>query len=60
MTLSTPRHVLLTSHRLAILTVIKGGFLASVRVGSGLVIARLSDGSWSAPSAIGTAGYVID
>ncbi|KAF8464365.1 hypothetical protein BDZ91DRAFT_821951 [Kalaharituber pfeilii] len=51
-----PPSVLANAKGLAILTVIKGGFLASVRVGSGLVIARLSDGSWSAPSAIGTAG----
>jgi lipid-binding SYLF domain-containing protein len=28
----------------------------SVHVGSGIVIARLSDGTWSAPSAIGTCG----
>ncbi|KAH0545207.1 hypothetical protein FGG08_000661 [Glutinoglossum americanum] len=41
---------------LAILTVIKAGFLATVRMGSGLVVARLADGSWSAPSAIFTTG----
>lgn len=41
---------------LAILTVIKAGFLGSARFGSGLVVARLPDGSWSAPSAIATAG----
>ncbi|KAH8763159.1 hypothetical protein F5883DRAFT_423570 [Diaporthe sp. PMI_573] len=41
---------------LAILTVIKAGFLGSARFGSGLVIARLPDGSWSAPSAIATGG----
>lgn len=41
---------------LAILTVIKAGFLGSARFGSGLVVARLNDGSWSAPSAIMTAG----
>jgi SH3 domain-containing YSC84-like protein 1 len=41
---------------LAILTVIKAGFLGSARFGSGLVVARLPDGSWSAPSAIITAG----
>ena len=28
----------------------------SARVGSGVVIARLTDGSWSAPSCIGTGG----
>lgn len=34
----------------------KAGFLGSGRFGSGLVVARLPDGSWSAPSAIATAG----
>ena len=34
----------------------KAGFLGSARFGSGLVIARLPDGSWSAPSAIATGG----
>ena len=34
----------------------KAGFLGSGRFGSGVVIARLSDGSWSAPSALGIGG----
>lgn len=34
----------------------KAGFLGSARFGSGVVVARLADGSWSAPSAIGTVG----
>ncbi|KAL9128045.1 MAG: hypothetical protein Q9175_007612, partial [Cornicularia normoerica] len=37
---------------LAIITVLKAGFLSSGRFGSGMIIARLSDGTWSAPSAI--------
>jgi len=41
---------------LAILTVFKAGFLGTARFGSGVVVARLADGSWSAPSAIGTVG----
>lgn len=41
---------------LAILTVLKAGFLFSGRAGSGVIVARLPDGSWSAPSAIATAG----
>lgn len=41
---------------LAILSVLKAGFLGSGRFGSGVVVARLADGSWSAPSAIATAG----
>lgn len=35
---------------------LKAGFLGSGRFGSGVVVARLADGSWSAPSAIATAG----
>jgi SH3 domain-containing YSC84-like protein 1 len=38
------------------LTVIKAGFLGSARFGSGLVVARLADGTWSAPSALATGG----
>lgn len=41
---------------LAVITQFKAGFLGSARFGSGLVVARLADGSWSAPSAIGTVG----
>lgn len=41
---------------LAILTVLKAGFIGSGRFGSGIVVARLADGTWSAPSAIATAG----
>lgn len=51
-----PPSVLANAKGLAILTVIKAGFLGSARFGSGLVVARLPDGSWSAPSAIITAG----
>lgn len=41
---------------LAVLSVIKAGFLVTARGGSGIVLARLPDGKWSAPSAIGIAG----
>ncbi|KAI0164172.1 hypothetical protein GGR57DRAFT_452637 [Xylariaceae sp. FL1272] len=51
-----PPHILANAKGLAILTVLKAGFLGSGRFGSGLVVARLPDGSWSAPSAIVTAG----
>jgi len=51
-----PREVLRRAKGLAIFTVIKAGFVWSARVGSGVVIARLTDGSWSAPSCIGTGG----
>ena len=38
------------------MTVFKAGFLGSGRLGSGIVVARLQDGTWSAPSALATAG----
>ncbi|KAF2091447.1 DUF500-domain-containing protein [Saccharata proteae CBS 121410] len=51
-----PPQVLANAKGLAVLTVFKAGFLGSGRFGSGIVVARLADGSWSAPSAIGTVG----
>ncbi|KAK9353314.1 hypothetical protein V1505DRAFT_244050 [Lipomyces doorenjongii] len=51
-----PPSVLANAKGLAIITVLKAGFLFSGRAGSGIVIARLPDGTWSAPSAIVTAG----
>ncbi|RKP34639.1 hypothetical protein BJ085DRAFT_43146 [Dimargaris cristalligena] len=50
-----PPNILANCKGLAILTVIKAGFVWSGRAGSGLVVARLADGTWSAPSCIGTA-----
>ncbi|KAJ1933118.1 hypothetical protein EC988_009225, partial [Linderina pennispora] len=54
-----PTDVLQRCHGIAVLSVIKAGFIWSGRVGSGLVCARLPDGTWSGPSAIGTAGAGI-
>ncbi|KAI0682935.1 hypothetical protein BC835DRAFT_1397597 [Cytidiella melzeri] len=54
-----PRTVLENSKGFAIFTVFKAGFLFSARAGSGVVIAKLQDGTWSAPSAIGTAGVGV-
>ncbi|KAG7450178.1 DUF500-domain-containing protein [Guyanagaster necrorhizus] len=51
-----PRRVLENAKGFAIFTIFKAGFLFSARAGSGIVIARLDDGTWSCPSAIGTAG----
>ncbi|XP_076834297.1 SH3 domain-containing YSC84-like protein 1 isoform X1 [Brachyhypopomus gauderio] len=51
-----PAHVIAKAHGLAILSVIKAGFMITARGGSGIVIARLADGRWSAPTAIGIAG----
>ena len=41
---------------LAFLTVFRAGFIGTGRFGTGLVVAKLGDGSWSAPSAIMTVG----
>ncbi|KND01406.1 uncharacterized protein SPPG_03216 [Spizellomyces punctatus DAOM BR117] len=54
-----PPHIIANAKGIAVLTVIKAGFLFSGRAGSGLVIARLDNGGWSAPSAIGTAGMGV-
>ncbi|CAK1355492.1 SH3 domain-containing protein [Cercospora beticola] len=51
-----PPSILANAKGLAIITVFKAGFLGSGRFGSGVVVARLADGTWSAPSAIGTVG----
>ncbi|KAJ7341406.1 hypothetical protein JRQ81_005467 [Phrynocephalus forsythii] len=51
-----PAHVIAKAKGLAVLSVIKAGFLVTARGGSGIVVARLPNGSWSAPSAIGIAG----
>jgi len=53
---SIPGAVLKGAKGLAILTVAKAGMLLTYKFGSGLVVARRSDGSWSAPSAILSAG----
>jgi lipid-binding SYLF domain-containing protein len=53
---SIPKAVLTNARGLAVFRVIKAGFLFSGSAGSGLVIARLPDGSWSAPSCIATGG----
>ncbi|ODO06091.1 hypothetical protein L198_01322 [Cryptococcus wingfieldii CBS 7118] len=51
-----PRTVLERAEGFAIFTVFKAGFLFSARAGSGVVVAKLPDGSWSPPSAIGLGG----
>ncbi|TRM62371.1 hypothetical protein BD626DRAFT_498998 [Schizophyllum amplum] len=51
-----PREIIEQAKGFAIFSVFKAGFLFSARAGSGVVIARLDNGGWSAPSAIGTAG----
>jgi SH3 domain-containing YSC84-like protein 1 len=51
-----PKRLFTEAKGLAFLTVVKGGFVVAPRIGTGLVMARLPDGSWSAPAAIGTVG----
>ena len=51
-----PREVVQRAKGFAVFTVVKAGFMFSGKAGSGLVVARLPDGSWSAPSCIATAG----
>ncbi len=52
----TKRYIILKYLGLAIFQVLKAGFVFSGKAGSGIVIARLPDGSWSAPSCIATGG----
>ena len=56
---SIPRSVLAHSRGLAIITVLKAGFVFSGKVGHGVVVARTSSGRWSGPSFIvqGGAGW---
>ena len=54
---SIPEKVLRDASGLAILTVVKAGFVLSVRGGHGVVVARTSTtNGWSGPSAIATGG----
>lgn len=52
---SIPDEVLNNCKGLAVLSVVKGGFVVSGRAGYGLVIAK-TNSEWSAPSAIGVLG----
>nr|XP_058934894.1 SH3 domain-containing YSC84-like protein 1 isoform X2 [Kogia breviceps] len=51
-----PAHVIAKAKGLAVLSVVRAGFLVTARGGGGIVLARLPGGKWSAPSAIGIAG----
>ncbi|KAG8070199.1 hypothetical protein GUJ93_ZPchr0006g40943 [Zizania palustris] len=51
-----PDAILRQAKGLAIITVVKVGMMVTYKVGTGLVIARRADGSWSPPSAISTCG----
>lgn len=51
-----PPSVLRNAKGLVIISILKAGFLFSGRAGSGIIVARLRDGTWSAPSAIAMGG----
>ncbi|CAN4105662.1 unnamed protein product [Withania somnifera] len=51
-----PDAILQNARGLAILTVVKVGVMVTYNIGTGLVIARREDGSWSPPSAISSFG----
>ncbi len=53
---SIPVSFLRQAKGIAFLSVIKAGFLFTGRIGTGLVVAKLPNGEFSAPSAIGTMG----
>ncbi|OQD60753.1 hypothetical protein PENPOL_c021G10463 [Penicillium polonicum] len=54
--LGIPRAILSGAKALVIFTAVKAGAVASMRFGSGLIVARLPDGTWSAPSAMAMGG----
>ena len=54
-----PGRLLEKAKGIAIITVAKGGVWFGGEFGSGLVIARLPGGGWSAPSAIGLVGFSV-
>ncbi|PMD66950.1 DUF500-domain-containing protein, partial [Hyaloscypha bicolor E] len=51
-----PPSILANAKGLAIITVVKAGFLGSTRYGNGVVVGRLANGNWSAPTAIALTG----
>lgn len=53
---SIPDAILRQAKGLAIITVAKVGVLVTYKIGTGLVVARREDGSWSPPSAISSLG----
>eukprot|EP01135_Chromosphaera_perkinsii_P004257 Nk52_evm9s273 gene=Nk52_evmTU9s273 len=51
-----PRDIFANCKGIAVISVLKAGFLISVRGGSGIVVAKNNRGGWTAPAAIGTTG----
>ena len=53
---SIPLDLIQQAVGLCFFTVMKAGLVVSGKIGTGLVVSRRPDGSWSAPSALGTVG----
>ena len=53
---SIPDTILRQAKGLAIITAVKVGAMVTYHIGTGVVIARREDGSWSPPSAVSTFG----
>lgn len=51
-----PRELLDVAKGVVFLTIVKAGFMFTGRYGTGLVVAKLPNGSWSAPSALMLSG----
>lgn len=51
-----PRELLEIAQGVVFLTIVKVGFMFTGRYGTGLVVAKLKDGKWSAPSAVQLTG----
>ncbi|KAJ3006569.1 hypothetical protein HKX48_009585 [Thoreauomyces humboldtii] len=51
-----PPSIIAKAKGIAVITILKAGFVWTGRAGSGIVVAKLPDGTWSAPSAIAAAG----
>jgi len=51
-----PRAILRRARGLAVMSVVKAGFIFSGKAGHGIVIARISGNHWSGPSFVGTGG----
>ncbi|XP_042460697.1 uncharacterized protein LOC122044242 [Zingiber officinale] len=54
---SIPDVILKQAKGLAILTVVNVGLVVTYKIGTGLVVCRREDGSWSPPSAISSVGF---
>jgi len=51
-----PRELLRMAKGVVFFTIVKLGFVFTGRYGTGLIVARLADGTWSAPSAVQMSG----